>query len=99
MRYAHQGNRMNTVIMMRERLSFRPSPDKGRTGGVCGSEITFLYDLPPKPPSFPPCQGEADKQPLSSTSYGGFMRWPCYAHSLLAMTSAMRYALSFANVP
>jgi hypothetical protein len=29
-----QGNRMNAVIMVRERLLFRPSPDKGRTGGV-----------------------------------------------------------------
>jgi hypothetical protein len=33
---------MNAVIMMRERLSFRPSPDKGRTGGVYGGEIRFF---------------------------------------------------------
>jgi hypothetical protein len=30
-----QGNRMNKVIMVRERFSSRPSPDKGRTGRVC----------------------------------------------------------------
>jgi hypothetical protein len=30
---------MNAVIMMRERSSFRSSPDKGRAGGVCSGEI------------------------------------------------------------
>jgi hypothetical protein len=42
MRLMDQGNRMNAVIMIRKRLSFRPSPDKGRTGGVCSGEIGFL---------------------------------------------------------
>jgi cysteine synthase B len=37
-----QGNRMNAVIMVRECLSFRSSPDKGRTGGVCGGGIGFF---------------------------------------------------------
>jgi hypothetical protein len=37
-----QGNRTNAVIMVRERSSFRPSPDKGRTGGVCSGEIGFF---------------------------------------------------------
>jgi hypothetical protein len=41
-RLAFQGNRMNTVIRVRERMLFRPSPDKGRTGGVCSGEIGFF---------------------------------------------------------
>jgi hypothetical protein len=31
-----QSNRMNKVVMVLRRLSFRSSPDKGRTGGVGG---------------------------------------------------------------
>jgi hypothetical protein len=47
------------VIMARKRLPFCPSPDKGRTGGVCGSGISFLHDLPPKnPPQSPLVRGE-----------------------------------------
>jgi hypothetical protein len=40
--YITEEFRMNAVIMMRKRLSFRPSPDKGRTGGVCSGEIGFF---------------------------------------------------------
>jgi hypothetical protein len=65
---------MNSIIMVRERLSFRSSPDKGRTGEVCGGEIRLLHDLPPQTPLNPPLSGgEVDKQPLSLTSCGGFM--------------------------
>jgi hypothetical protein len=39
--------------------------------GFSAVESAFLQGLPP--PSFPSCQGEADKQPLSATPYGGFM--------------------------
>jgi hypothetical protein len=52
-----KGNRMNAFIMVRERLLFRSSPDKGRTGGVCSAKIGFLHDLSPQTPSIPPCQG------------------------------------------
>jgi hypothetical protein len=52
-----QGNRMNAFIMMRERLLFRSSPDKGRTGGVCRNKIGFLHDLPPQTPLNPPLSG------------------------------------------
>jgi hypothetical protein len=48
---------MNEVIMARERLSFRPSPDKGRIGGVCGGGISFLHDLLPQTPLNPPLTG------------------------------------------
>jgi hypothetical protein len=53
-----QGDRMNTVIMVRERLSFRPSPDKGRTGGVCGGwNQLFRMIYRPKTPLIPPLSG------------------------------------------
>jgi hypothetical protein len=72
-----QDNRMNSVIMARERLSFRSSPDKGRAGGVCSGEIGFPHMISrPNPPHSPLVRGEMDKQPLSSTLYGGFMRLP-----------------------
>jgi hypothetical protein len=48
---------MNAFIMMRERLLFRSSPDKGRNGGVCRDEIGFLPDLPPQTPLNPPLSG------------------------------------------
>jgi hypothetical protein len=52
-----EGNRMNEVIAMCKRSSFRPSPDKGRTGGVCGGEMGFLPDLLPQTPLDPPLSG------------------------------------------
>jgi hypothetical protein len=48
---------MNAFIMVRERLLFRSSPDKGRAGGVCRAKISFLHDFPPQTPSIPPYQG------------------------------------------
>ena len=49
---------MNGSALTRERSSFRPSPDKGRAGGVCGGEIRVLCMMgSAKPPSIPPCQG------------------------------------------
>jgi hypothetical protein len=48
---------MNKVIMAHERSPFRSSPDKGRTGGVCSGEISFLHDFPPKTPLNPPLSG------------------------------------------
>jgi hypothetical protein len=48
---------MNVVIMARERLLFRSSPDKGRTGGVCSDKIGFLRDLPLQTPLNPPLSG------------------------------------------
>jgi hypothetical protein len=54
---------------LRERSSLRPSPDKGRTGGVCSGEMDFprmIYR--PKPPSFPPCQGGSRLTTVSSLS-------------------------------
>jgi hypothetical protein len=43
---------------MRVRLSLRPSPDKGRTGGVCSGEIGFSpHDLPLQTPLIPPLSG------------------------------------------
>jgi hypothetical protein len=53
----NQGNRMNAFIMVRERLLFRSSPDKGRTGGVCRAKIGFLHDLSPQTPLNPPLSG------------------------------------------
>jgi hypothetical protein len=55
---------MIELVMARERLSFRSSPDKGRNGGVGSDGIGFLHDLPPKSPFIPPLSGErrADKR-------------------------------------
>jgi hypothetical protein len=81
-----------------ERLSFRPSPDKGRTGGVCSGEIGFLHGFRPNPPSIPPCQGGSGQ----TTAFGHNLR-QLHAIALpviarLAMMNAMRYAHSFVNV-
>jgi hypothetical protein len=68
-------------------------------GGPAGQEgfiavkLAFSYDLPPQPPHSLLVRREVDKQALSSTPCGGFMR-----KALQAMTSAIRHALSFVNV-
>jgi hypothetical protein len=54
---AAQGNRMNKLTMVRKRSPFHPSPDKGRTGGVCGSEIRLLRDSLPQTSLNPPLSG------------------------------------------
>jgi hypothetical protein len=56
---ALQGNRVNKRVMTRERLPFRPSPDKGRTGGVGRAEIRVLCMIDsPNPPHSPLVRGE-----------------------------------------
>jgi hypothetical protein len=55
MRHDERGNRTNAVIMACERLLFRSSPDKGRTGGVCSDRIGFLRV--PQTPLNPPLSG------------------------------------------
>jgi hypothetical protein len=71
-----QANRMNAVIMVRERLSAQSSPDKGRTGGVCGNEIGFFVGFAaPNPLILPLSRGKwvGDRCRLHLAS---FMRSP-----------------------
>jgi hypothetical protein len=91
---------MNKVIMVRERSSFRLSPDKGgergihgallrargtgrlRKGGpagqgVCGGEIGFSHDLPPKTPLDPPLSGGKRGGDRYRSCHAPFMRLLC----------------------
>ena len=56
-----QGNRVKSVAAAPERWPFRPSPDKGRPGGVGSAEIGLSSMIARPPPSFPSCQGGARK--------------------------------------
>jgi exosortase/archaeosortase family protein len=80
----------------RDRLPFRSSPDKGRTGGVCSDKIDFLQDLPPQTPLNPPlCAAlphlASPDQPTAvlrpTASAGGRQRvaacCPCRGHNFL----------------
>jgi hypothetical protein len=65
---------MNVVIMARERLLFRSSPDtRGGQEGLVAKKLAFyvIYRLP-IPPSIPPCQGGGGQTSASATLYGGF---------------------------
>jgi hypothetical protein len=80
-----QGNRMNALIMMRERLLFRSSPDKGRAGGVCRAKIDFLPDLPPQTPLNPPLSGGKWANKHFPTPCGSVMQWPRNPNSIHAI--------------
>jgi hypothetical protein len=67
---------MNAFIMIRARLSFYSSPDKGRAGGVCSDKISFLPDLSPQTPLNPPLSGGKWANKRFPTPYGGVMQWP-----------------------
>jgi hypothetical protein len=65
---------MNAFIMVRERLPFCSSPDKGRAGGVCRAKIGFLHDLSPQTPLNPPLSGGKWANKRFPTPYGGIMQ-------------------------
>jgi hypothetical protein len=80
-----QGNRMNAFIMVRERLLFRSSPDKGRAGGVCRDKIGFLHDLSPQIPLNSPLSGGKWANKRFPTPSGGFIQWPSKSNGIHAI--------------
>jgi hypothetical protein len=76
---------MNAFIMMRKRLLFRSSPDKGRAGGVCRDKIGFLHDLPPQTPLNPPLSGGKWVNKPFPPPCGGVMQWPSKSNGIHAI--------------
>jgi hypothetical protein len=72
-------------IRKSERLLFRPSPDKGRTGGVCGSEIGFCV-IYRRPTLFIP--------PLSGGKWGVRMGWRESWPTLCLLWNKMYFSVS-----